>query len=131
MKRMWPLIIVLFSLLTSCQREQTAVLAPLLTTADDTATTQLRDRDQTDRQTAVFSDPTDIYRICSSRPQRILTSQVAKQERTQGKTSAGGFFKYSPSKKHHFGGRGITFKAPFRFAASCDYYVIALRRILR
>ena len=81
---------------------------------------------------ATLTDASQIYRICSSRPQRVLPTQGSKTERTI--TPFGNFairhhsvkplYSYSDS-------RCRKETAPFCLSASCDYYVIALRHIIR
>ena len=83
-------------------------------------------------QEATLTDASQIYRICSSRPQRILPTQGAKTERTF--TPFGGL-----AIRHHnvkplysyYDSRCRLETAPFCLSASCDYYVIALRHIIR
>lgn len=81
---------------------------------------------------ATLTDASQIYRICSSRPQRILPTQGSKTERTV--TPFGSF-----AIRHHivkpiysyYDSRCRLETAPFCLSASCDYYVIALRHIIR
>ena len=83
-------------------------------------------------QDATLTDASQIYRICSSRPQRILPTQGSKTERTV--TPFGSF-----AIRHHivkpiysyYDSRCRLETAPFCLSASCDYYVIALRHIIR
>ena len=83
-------------------------------------------------QEATLTDASQIYRICSSRPQRILPAQGSKPGRHL--TSSGGF-----ALGHHivkplysyYDSRCRQESAPFCMSASCDYYVIALRHIIR
>ena len=80
---------------------------------------------------ATLTDASKLYRICTSRPQRINPTQGSKTERT---TSTGGsvasrnivksFYTFYDSRR-----RQET--APFCLSASRDYYVIALRHIIR
>ncbi len=79
---------------------------------------------------ATLTDATSLYRICSSRPQRILPTQGAKNERT---ANPFGFFRRNIVKPIHFlhDSRRRLETAPFCLSASCHYYVIALRHILR
>ena len=81
---------------------------------------------------ATLTDASQLYRICSSRPQRILSSQGSKTERTI--TPFGSFAQRHRIVKHlyyHYQSRCPNETAPFCMSASCDYYVIALRRIIR
>ncbi len=81
---------------------------------------------------ATLTDASQLYRICSSRPQRILSSQGSKTERTI--TPFGSFAQRQRIVKHlysHYDSRCRKETAPFCMSASCDYYVIALRHIIR
>ena len=80
---------------------------------------------------ATLTDATQLYRICSSRPQRILPSQGSRSERTQ--KPAFNFIRQhiaKPLHSHH-DSRCRQESAPFCLSTSCDYYVIALRHIIR
>lgn len=76
---------------------------------------------------ALLSDGQDIYRICNSRPQRVLPTHGSKSERAAGRPS----YHYQPSKKFLGDGQTRTESAPFQSHASRLYYVIALRHIIR
>ena len=84
------------------------------------------------QQEATLTDASQIYRICSSRPQRVLPTQGSKTERTV--TPFGSF----ANRQHqvtplysYYDSRCRLETAPFCLSASCDYYVIALRHIIR
>ena len=81
---------------------------------------------------ATLTDASQLYRVCSSRPQRILPSQGSKTERTI--TPFGSFALWQHIVKHfksYYDSRCRQETAPFCMSASCDYYVIALRHIIR
>ena len=81
---------------------------------------------------ATLTDASQLYRVCSSRPQRILASQGSKTERTI--TPFGNFALRQHIVKHfnsYYDSRSRQETAPFCMSASRDYYVIALRRIIR
>ena len=81
---------------------------------------------------ATLTDASQLYRVCSSRPQRILPSQGPKTERTI--TPFGSFAQRQHIVKRlysHYDSRCRKETAPFCMSASCDYYVIALRHIIR
>ena len=81
---------------------------------------------------ATLTDATQLYRVCSSRPQRILPSQGSTTERTI--TPFSNFALRQHIVKHfnsYYDGRCRKETAPFCMSASCDYYVIALRHIIR
>lgn len=82
-------------------------------------------------QEATLTDASQIYRICSSRPQRILPSQGSKTERTPTPLA------HFAIRQHHTNplcsyhdSRCRRETAPFSLSASRDYYVIALRHII-
>ncbi|MBQ8989651.1 MAG: hypothetical protein IJ067_08165 [Prevotella sp.] len=79
---------------------------------------------------ATLTDATSLYRVCSSRPQRILSTQGSKTERTANHF---GFFRRNIVKPIQFlhDSRRRLETSPFSLSASCHYYVIALRHILR
>lgn len=80
---------------------------------------------------ATLTDATQLYRVCSSRPQRILPTQGARNERTL--TPAIRLVRQyilKPLHSYHDSRCRIE-SAPFSLSASCDYYVIALRHIIR
>jgi len=102
--------------------------------AHDRAATadRLSDADAANRHSAaaVLSDAQDIYRICSSRPQRILPSGASKPARLLWEHLQ--HFYYKPHNKPLLGGRKASHRhTPFATEAPCDYYVIALRHIIR
>lgn len=81
---------------------------------------------------ATLTDASQIYRVCSSRPQRILPSQGSRTERTI--TPFGNLALRQHIVKHLYtcyDSRCRQETAPFCMSASCDYYVIALRHIIR
>ena len=137
MKRLLPFLIVLLTLTINSWYGQDDVLSEaeasltcIDTSAADTETVWLRG-DQQSRQTALLSDASHLYRICNSRPQRLLPSQGAKNERTVGKLPFALCNNQNVKLKNSFGGSAVADLPAVHFAASCDYYVYALRRILR
>ena len=79
---------------------------------------------------ATLTDATSLYRVCSSRPQRLLPTHGSKTERTANPC---GFVRRHIVKPLQFlhGSRRRLETAPFCLSASCHYYVIALRHIIR
>ena len=80
---------------------------------------------------ATLTDASQLYRICSSRPQRINPTQGGKTNRTTN--MCGGVVRrhiVKPFKSFH-DSRCRLETAPFCLSASRDYYVIALRHIIR
>ena len=79
---------------------------------------------------ATLTDATSLYRVCSSRPQRLLPTHGSKTERT---ASPCGFVRRNIVKPFHFlhDSRRRQETAPYCLSASCLYYVIALRHIIR
>ncbi len=80
---------------------------------------------------AVLTDATQLYRICSSRPQRLIPTQGSRSERTVAPLS--GMARQHIVKPLHsyYDSRCRSESAPFCLSASRDYYVIALRHIIR
>ena len=83
-------------------------------------------------QEATLTDASQLYRICSSRPQRVLPVQGAKTDRSVN--TFGNFairqHRVKPLYSYH-DSRCRLETAPFCMPASSDYYVIALRHIIR
>ncbi|MBR1414785.1 MAG: hypothetical protein IJ570_02860 [Prevotella sp.] len=130
MKRYLPLVLLLLTLLMGCRQQgDTPVEIISAATADDVSTVQQAGDPQ--QQAAVLSDARQLYRICTTRPQRVLPTQGSQQQRTSGKASCAVRTTYHQSFNRFYDGRYRTETAPFRFVASRDYYIIALRRILR
>lgn len=80
---------------------------------------------------ATLTDASQLYRVCSSRPQRILPTHGSRTTRIGTPT-------FSLVRQHivkplhsFYNGRCRMESAPFCLSASCDYYVIALRHIIR
>jgi hypothetical protein len=83
-------------------------------------------------QEATLSDASQLYRICSSRPQRILPTQGSKTERTVTPFGSLAIRQHIVKPLYsHYDSRCRLETAPFCMSASCDYYVIALRHIIR
>lgn len=81
------------------------------------------------RQTALITDNSQNVRLCNPRPQRILPSYTTKPTHLLGRNTVQNKF-YSL----HFRGidRYLTkVTTPIPSSAACEYYVIALRRIIR
>ncbi len=95
--------------------------------AESTVTTPQRQQPHE----AVLTDATQLYRICSSRPQRLVPTQGSRSERTVAPLS--GFARQHIVKPLHsyYDSRCRLESAPFCLLASRDYYVIALRHIIR
>ena len=93
-------------------------------------TKQLNDQNTKRPNEATLTDATQLYRICSSRPQRLL-----KTATRSGRTLTPSFHcvrQHIVKPLHsYFDSRCRTESAPFCLSASRDYYVIALRHIIR
>ena len=80
---------------------------------------------------ATLTDASHLYRICSSRPQRISPTQGTKTQRTGKQFGCFALRRIvKPLYTFHDGRRRLE-TAPFCLSASRDYYVIALRHIIR
>ena len=80
---------------------------------------------------AILTDATQLYRICSSRPQRILPLQGSRSVRTLQSAFYVGRQHFINLLHSYFDSRCRMESAPFCLSSSCDYYVIALRHIIR
>ena len=79
---------------------------------------------------ATLSEAAQLYRICSSRPQRIVSTHGSGSERTPGSLGSLARRHHVPHLQSHYDGRCRSETAPFCTSASRHYYVIALRHIL-
>lgn len=77
---------------------------------------------------ALITDAHDIYRICNSRPVRLINGQGPKPHK-QNSHNATVSQKTKTLFNRYDGVRRLP-SAPFRRCAPCDYFVFALRRIL-
>ena len=80
---------------------------------------------------ATLTDASILYRICSSRPHRIQPVQGYKSERSQS-SALHLVRRHIVGLLHsYFDSRCRKESAPYCQPSSCDYYVIALRHIIR
>jgi hypothetical protein len=77
---------------------------------------------------AMLSDAQDVYRVCSSRPQRLVPTYGPRPVTYSNKPSRYGSLRKPLLRQVRCAARQET--APFQTPSSCDYYVIALRRII-
>lgn len=135
MRRFWQMIQMLAAVCAVCLavvlnwqgRDDAAAPGHPLHQASTVATTQHHHH-----QEATLTDASQLYRICSSRPQRILSSQGSKTERILSSHGPVALRQHIVKPLRSFyDSRCRLESAPFCLSASCDYYVIALRRILR
>lgn len=80
---------------------------------------------------ATLTDATSLYRVCNTRPQRIMPTYGSKSERSisQFRLLMQRHIVKPLSLLHDSRRRQET--APFCLSASCHYYVLALRHIIR
>ncbi len=102
----------------------------LKVSASETSASIIIPQDQR-HQEATLTDATSLYRICNTRPQRIIPTYGSKSERSVSQ------FRLlmqrhivKPLNLLHDSRRRLE-TAPFCLSASCHYYVLALRHILR
>ena len=122
------LFAVCLTVLLNWQEQETVSLQSLQERTESSVITPQRQQPHE----ATLTDASQLYRVCSSRPQRILPSQGPKTERTI--TPFGSSAQRQHIVKHlysHYDSRCRKETAPFCMSASCDYYVIALRHIIR
>lgn len=82
-------------------------------------------------QEATLSDASQLYRICSSRPQRIVSSHGSNSERTFNPCTLLVRRHFVKPLHSLYDSRCRLETAPFCVSASRSYYVIALRHIIR
>ena len=80
---------------------------------------------------ATLTDATQLYRICPSRSQRVIPTQGARSRRTLTPSFLADRLHIAKPLHSYFDSRCRQESAPFCLSASCDYYVIALRHIIR
>ena len=105
-------------------------IAPSQTLPEHTELSVMTSQRQQPHETTL-TDSTQLYRICSSRPQRILPTHGSRSERTQTPLLNAVKRHLVKSLHSHHDSRCRLESAPFCLSASCDYYVIALRHIIR
>ena len=128
MKKSLLLLFVLFAFL-GC-KQQSMMMPEVLSASDDTPFS-VQASDDRQQHEAVIADGRDIYRICSTRPQRVLPSHSSNTQRTTCKLPVALRHQYGQTLKHFYSRGRRTERAPFCFVVSRDYYVIALRHIIR
>lgn len=81
---------------------------------------------------AMVSDAQNLYRICNSRPQRIVPVWGADYApgQAQGRMSTLTNYKYFQFLQLLYRGAPREESAPIHFEVACRYYVICLRRLL-
>lgn len=132
MKRLLPILIVFLTALMGCRGD--AIKAEV-ETSDGIAvsfcgkTYTLTDPQSGRHHEATLNDAQGVYRLCNTRPGRLLQTHGSNS----GKNATRSLAVRRPIVKHIFfihDGRRRLESAPFQSAASRDYYVFALRRIL-
>ena len=78
---------------------------------------------------AILTESSTANRIANSRPERIIPTNCIKNSRTIGKLPINS--KYYQLKLSSYHGRERSQRAPFSVDVACEYYVIALRHIIR
>lgn len=132
MKILLGIIMHIMFVASSVVMHENDVHMPALVTEEEQAFSSdgLRDGNDISRDgaTAFLTDAHDVYRICNSRPQRLLPTLGFKQERTTGKPFS---LFYCKSNKYKRSCRwALRITLPIRTVVSCDYYVFTLRRLL-
>ena len=82
------------------------------------------------KQAAILSDAHNLYRICNSRPQRILPTFQAERTTSNGKLPIDNSCLLYSYFKLIFKGRNCFSTASIPFVASCKYYILQ-RHIIR
>lgn len=81
--------------------------------------------------TAIIEDGQQPSRICNTRPQRVLPSIGFKPHRLSARYPWNTINNKKPLIPLCTYGKTVALRAPFRMVASRDYFVIALRHIVR
>lgn len=81
--------------------------------------------------TAIIEDGQQPSRICNTRPQRVLPSTGFKPHRLPARHPWNTINSRKPLIPLCTYGKTVALRAPFRMVASRDYFVIALRHIVR
>lgn len=79
---------------------------------------------------ATLTDASSLYRICTTRPQRVIPTHGSNSERSTGSCCSARRHVVKPLHFLHDSRRRLE-TAPYCLSASCKYYVIALRHIIR
>ena len=123
------LMALLVAVLAVLANWQTESVLPVQSVLDTPAASVVIPQDNRHHE-ATLTDAASLYRVCSSRPQRIVPSHGSKTERNY---SPCGFARHQFVKPLNtlYDTRRRLETAPFCLSASCHYYVIALRHIIR
>lgn len=127
MRLLMALSVVVLTVLLNWQNED---IAPIQEISQQTRSAIIHPQKKHHHE-ATLTDANQLYRICSSRPQRLTPTQGAKTERTT--------HLYNDFARRHivksfntlYDSRRRQETAPFCLSVSRDYYVIALRHIIR
>lgn len=90
----------------------------------------IRSTSDHERGVAILSDASHLYRICNTRPQRVLPTYGSQLKRISGRTATTLLRYVKPFKSFH-DRRFRQETAPFCSSVSCIYYIYALRHIIR
>ena len=132
MNRLLPILIVFLTALMGCGGGAATVAVRAVeayAVPYDGGACSSRNTQHGRHHEATLNDARGMNRISYSRPQRLLPTHGGGA----GKHTARWFALQRPWTRHivfHHDGRWRRQRAPFQSAASCDYYVFALRRIL-
>ena len=121
------LCVVFLTVAINCQ-EQDAMPAPIPSERTESAVVTPQ---RQHHHEATLTDASRLYRICSSRPQRIQPTQGSRFGRTLTPSFSMARLRFVKPLHSYFDSRCRMESAPFCLSASCDYYVIALRHIIR
>ena len=125
-KWLFPILVALVAVLANWQGEDVQRTTENQEKAVSSIVTPQDDR----HHEATFTDATSLYRICNTRPQRVVPTYGSHSKRTTSQ-SAFALRKIVEPLKSLYDSRRRQETAPFRPSASCDYYILALRHIIR
>ena len=132
MKRwLLPILISLLAVITNWQGGGVEANPTILKTLPSEGSASIIIPQDQRHHEATLTDATSLYRICNTRPQRIMPTYGSKSERSIShfRLLMQRHIVKPLSILHDSRRRQET--APFCLSASCHYYVLALRHILR
>lgn len=127
MKRLFcPILIILLAVLANWQKEDLQQIAD----CQESVAPSIVTPQDSHHYEAILTDASGLYNICNPRPQRIPTVNGSHLKR--------GIFQcyfvlkklVKPLNSFHDGRKRLE-TAPYCLAVSCDYYILALRHIIR
>ena len=121
-----PILIIVLTVLANWQGENIQQIIEL----QERDTSSIVAPQDNRHHEATLSDASNLYRVCNTRPQRIIPTYGSHSKRAISQSGLALRKIVEPLKSLYDTRRRLE-TAPFSLAASCDYYVLALRHIIR